>query len=98
MVMRKLSENEVKLCKKNIDIMEKELKRLNFLERYETLMIEEGCYWNYIGKVKTHKGLKSEVECDIRIGESKIKELKKQIKEGVEVKKKEEEGSHSYIG
>lgn len=89
MEMRKLNEDEVKLCEKSIKAMEKELEHLDFLERYEKLMVKEGCFWNYQEKLNKHKEFVREVEGDIKINESKINELRRQIVEGVEVKEKE---------
>lgn len=88
MEMRKLNKEEVKFCEKNITAMEKELEHLDFLKRYEKLMVDEGCFWNYQEKLKKHKEFLREVEGDVGINESKINDLRKQIKEGVEVKEK----------
>ncbi len=85
--MRKLNDNELKICERSIKAMEKELEHLDFLERYEKLMVEEGCFWNYQDRLKKHKDFVREIKDDININGSKINELRRQICEGVEVKK-----------
>ncbi len=50
-------------------------------------MVEEGCYWNYQDRLKKHKDFVREIKDDTNINESKINELRRQICEGVEVKK-----------
>lgn len=98
MVQRNLTDKEKIINENQIKRLEEELKHFDFLGRYEDMMIKEGCYWNYKQKLKTHKGLRKDVDSDININKTKIKVLKEQIEKGVEIKEKDEKASDSYIG
>ena len=94
---RQLSDSEKSICMKMVIKFEKELQHLKFLERYHDMMIGEGCYWNYLERLKENKDLKRKFVGDIQEIEFKIRTLKEQIELGVEEKeeeKKEEIGGY----
>jgi len=86
MPKRQLTDNEKGISERMIKKFEKEMLHLRFLERFYDLMLGEGCYFNYLEKLKENRDKKRTVCEDIQEAEFKIRELKKQVLEGVEVK------------
>ena len=86
MVKRQLTDKEKSICERMIKKFESEMQHLRFLVRFYDLMIGEGCYWNYLEKLKENRDKKRDVIGDIQEAEFKIRELRRQVLEGVEEK------------
>ena len=88
---RQLSDKEKGICLKMIGKFEKEMQHLRFLVRYYDLMIGEGCYWNYLERLKENQDLKKGVIENIQDFEFKIRTLREQSSVGVEMKEEKVE-------
>ena len=88
---RQLSEVEKNVCLKKIGEMEKEEKWLEFQVKYTDLMLGEGLKVNFEQKKRELTLQRNEYKTQIEISVVTVKTLKKQIREGVEIKKKEKE-------
>jgi len=84
-MIRMLDDKEIEIAEKQIERMKEELKHYEFLLKYNQLMIDEGCFWNYQEKLNVHKGAKKEMEMEISINNEKIKILQNQMENGVEI-------------
>lgn len=83
---RQLTEIEKNICRKGIKRLREELEHLQYLERYNRMMINEGLFMNYKQKVREFKVNQDEVCRDIEINLGKIRVLDEHINKGVEVK------------
>ena len=86
MTRRELSECEKNFMRKQIERMKKELIHLDYLERYTSLLINEGMYYNYLEKLEEMKVNRQQIINDITITHQKINILLEQIEKGVEIK------------
>jgi len=87
---RQLNDEEKKFCmKRSIDI-EKELEWMRYQIEYTNLVLTKGLRLNFIKQEKEYKVQLKEFESQLEQGIQTLKELKRQIREGVEIKSKEE--------
>jgi len=96
--MRKLTENEKKLCRRSIVGMEERVRHLNFLSEYNKLMINKGLELNYLEKLREFKSELKTIEGEIQEKEIIVKTLNNQIRNGVEVIKKKEATKAPGVG
>lgn len=98
MVKRKLTEQERRIVMKQMKRIEEEMEHLVWLKEYNDLMIRKGYYMNYMEKLRSGSNHDAELRKDIRIEEEKIKILKEQMKNGVEIKEQKDEGQKEVPG
>ena len=88
-MIRMFNDNEKNFCKKQIERMKKEIKHLEYLERYHKMMIDEGLHMNYLEKLEEFKVMHNQILGDIKTNYEKINLLQSQIENGVEIIEKD---------
>lgn len=88
--MRDLTDEEKKFCEKQVVRLNEEKSQLEWLIEYNQLMLNKGLRMNYEAKVRQVKEEQNVIDGDLKITLEKIRVLRKQIKEGVEVKNMED--------
>jgi mevalonate kinase len=96
--MRELTDLEKKICEKQIKRIEESISHLEWLIKYNDLMLNEGLYRNYVEKVKEFKAQKQQLITDITNETEKIRILKDQINKGVDESDMIEVKGGSMIG
>lgn len=84
---RPLSKDEILINKKQIEGIGKRNEWLRFQVAYYDLMLNTGLEQNYLKTLREYKQLRKEFDDEWRTNENVVKELGKQIAEGVEIKK-----------
>lgn len=85
---RALQADEVKLTERSLKVSEEELSHLEFLEKHNKLMLDEGLESNYKEKVREFKKNGQTLVGEIKFMKEKIDVMNDQLKNGVEVKEK----------
>lgn len=88
---RQLTAEEKKMCQKRSMGIEKEIGWCKYQLEYFELMLSKGLKMNFEKKEREFKAEKNDFEQQIRVGEETLKVIRKQVREGVDVKKIEEE-------
>ena len=86
-VMRDLGEDEKKLITRNITNLEEEAAHLRWLIKFNTLMVDEGLMNNLKEKMRAYKANVRNDSEELKIRVGTIDVLRKQLINGVEVKK-----------
>lgn len=86
---RELEEAEKAFCRKQMKRIREEIGHLEYLERYNTLMIQEGLRRNYEEKLMEFKKIREQVLEEIKEDWRKLGMLQEQIDKGVEIKEEE---------
>ena len=84
-MLRELNNSEKNFVRKQIDRMKKEIKHLEYLERYTSLLVNEGLLYNYLEKLEEMKGNREQIVMDIKLAYEKINMLQTQMDKGVDV-------------
>ena len=87
---KNLIKNEKKMCERNIKSKQETIDWIQYQLKYYDLMLGEGLYLNYLKTLKDFRNQKKEFENELKSEVEIIKELDRQIKEGVEIKNIEE--------
>jgi len=86
MVKRKLDNNEIKICERQLKSRGEKIGWLQYQLKYYDLMLSEGLEQNYLKTIREFKNQKSEYESELKAEQEVIAELKRQMKDGVEIK------------
>jgi hypothetical protein len=89
--MRRLNKIEEKFVKGNIEEREKSKKYNEYLLKYYNLMIDEGLEMNMLKQKFEFERMRKDVVEELTLNEEVVKELNRQLKEGVEIKNTKEE-------
>lgn len=82
---RKLSNEEMVVCNKMVTSRKEEKEWLEFQLDYYKLMLDKGLEQNFKKTLREYKQLKNQFEGDLFNVNNILKELEKQMREGVEV-------------
>jgi len=88
---RQLSDEEKKFCMKRSIDLEKEIEWIRYQIEYANLILTKGLRLNFIKQEKEYKVQLREFESQLEQSEINLKELKRQIREGIEVKETKSE-------
>lgn len=98
MAKRHLDENEKKLVFKNIANREKQSAYNAYMLKYYDLMLNEGLEQNFQKQRRDFEAVKKEIEQEQLINDETLKELQRQLREGVEeIEQVEENENDSTI-
>lgn len=86
---RKLSKEEEKICKNQIEALTNDIEYNKYAIKALTLDIEEGLKWEYNKKLHTAKLQLKQAEANNKLIEVKISTMKEHISKGVKVLDKE---------
>ena len=90
MTRRMFTEEEKTRCERQIQVFNEEVFSLNYLEKYATLMFEEGLEYSYNKQKKEYAQQLKNIKTDIKDLKDKIATLQDQISNGVETKEPQE--------
>lgn len=92
---RKLSDVEKKITVKQVARIKEEIKHLEWLSEYNSLMVDKGYHMNYLEKLRIGRAQCGELDKSIKLEQDKLKILADQMENGVEIKieKADKQGS-----
>ena len=83
---RPLDKKEKDMCLKSLARLTEEMEWCLYQLKYHDLMLGEGLKQNYLKNIRDFKRKKMEHEQELEMIENNVRILKKQIREGVEIK------------
>jgi len=97
MEKRKLTKEEVNLSRKAIKRLEEEREYQQYLADHSSLMLTKGLWQNYLFQRREYELKLKEANREIHNIDLKIIELKRQIKEGVEMKEVNKNRGNNHL-
>ncbi len=89
---RQLTKDEKALAIKQAHRIKEELEHLEWLMKYNLLMLDEGYHMNYLEKMRAGRKNMKDLKDEAKIAAEKIDILHDQIRNGVVVKEKKDGG------
>lgn len=86
MAKRNLTEEEKKICNKQLIRLNYEVEYCQYLTEYNKLMMDKGLKMNYEKELKRFKDNEEQNEADLSLAKEKIRILTDQLRNGVTVK------------
>jgi len=84
---RQLTEDEKKMCRVRSIGIENEMNWCRYQLEYFDLMLAKGLKLNFEKKEREFKIEKKEFEQQLKLGEETLRVIRKQVREGVDIKK-----------